>query len=48
MPLVLGFLEYSPVEIKPGELAIEEATRPKGGDSWAGLRMLNLLLQSHS
>src|SRR5690242_5235519 len=47
MPLVLGFLEHSPIEIKPGELAIEEAARHKGGYSWARLRMPNLLLQSH-
>ena len=29
------------------QLAVEEAARPEGAYSWTGLRMLNLLLQSH-
>jgi hypothetical protein len=47
MPLILGFLEHALVEMKPRQLAVEEAAWPEGGYSWTRLRMLDLLLQSH-
>ena len=47
MALVLGFLEHAPVELEPGQLAVEKAARAEGGDARARFEPLDLLWQTH-
>ncbi len=47
MALVLGLLEHPPVEVEPGQLAVEKTARPHGGNAGAKRNPLDLLWQAH-
>ena len=47
MSLVLGLLEHPPVEVEPGQLAVEKTARPHGGNAGTKRNPLDLLWQTH-
>ena len=47
MALVLGFLQHPPIELEPGQLAVEKAARSEGGDARTRFQPVDLLWQTH-